>query len=200
MCKAPQPCAGASDKLDLRYVKSSPATARLQCHIFTSAPLIRSFKKETDISNPCRGQTSLMNPWLFQEGRIRATCWRKPTVMLPRSLPPSSLRNRKLAGWGSSQALPWLAGNADVSLACSGVDTAPSVQPQCSPFLARFQGLQSQRKSPCTFEASTRPARSLCPANQTKPRKQLHEKCPTAGAGQHLPSNVVIRGLGLNHS
>lgn len=56
-----------------------------------------SKKRETDISNPCQGQTSLMNPWLFQEERIRATCWRKPTVMLPWSLPHPSLSNRKLA-------------------------------------------------------------------------------------------------------
>lgn len=33
---------------------------------------------------------------------------------------------------------------------------------------------------------------------QTKPHKQLHEKCPTTGAGQHFPPSVVIRKLGFN--
>lgn len=60
MCKAPRPFASANDKLDLVYVKSS-VIARRQCHIFTSAPLIRSFKKEIDISNLFQDHTSLMN-------------------------------------------------------------------------------------------------------------------------------------------
>lgn len=90
---------------------------------------------------------------------------------------------------------PSLSGNAGFSLAWYGVAIAPSVQPQCSPFLVWFKGLQIQRKS-----SHTRPLGSLCPAYQTKPSKQLHEKCPTAGAGQRFPSNVVIRRLGFKQS
>lgn len=111
MCKAPQPFfASANDKLDLLYVKSSPVTARLPCHIFTSAPLVPSFKKELDIPNPCQDQTSLMNRVLFEEERVRAMCWfheasKSSTATIPHCLPRSSPPTRKLAGRGPSQAL-----------------------------------------------------------------------------------------------
>lgn len=106
-------------------------------------------------------------------------------------MPPSSSSKLSQAGWIGSLQSSLLSGNADFSLAHSGVATAPSVQPQCSPFPARFKDLQIQKTASPTCEASTGPPGSLCPAYQTKPHKQLREKGPTFGPGQCSPSNTV---------
>lgn len=116
------------------------------------------------------------------------------------SQPPSSFPKQSSAGWmGSPQALRSLAGNADVSLACSGADTAPSVQPQCSPFLARFQGLQSE-KVLLHLWGQCKASWVIVPCRPGQAEEAAPWKMPYRQRWSALAFQCGERGLGFNHN